>query len=106
MIFLFSYLFFFLSRKLIQEDRIDGGVLFTVAGTGEVITSKDRHLYEILTAITLCNNAQIESGSLVGQPTEGGLLSVAHKAGIPDLRKTTKRLREIPFDSLTKWMAV
>jgi len=91
-----------------KESLTEGGVTMTVDdGTNEKITPQtDRHLAELLRAAVLCNNAQIDSSSVVGQPTEGGLLSVAHKAGIPDFRKTLRRIREIPFSSQTKWMAV
>ncbi|MEN8200220.1 MAG: cation-translocating P-type ATPase [Thermodesulfobacteriota bacterium] len=55
----------------------------------------------------LCNNASLseEGGQwkLVGDPTEGALLTSGGKAGI---RKEGRRLDEIPFDSERKMMSV
>ena len=90
------------------DSLVDGGVVLCAEATGEVIADplKDRDIAELLRAAVLCNNADISTGALIGQPTEGGLLSLAHKLGCPDYRKSTRRLEEIPFDSETKWMAV
>ncbi|PFX20921.1 Calcium-transporting ATPase type 2C member 1 [Stylophora pistillata] len=54
----------------------------------------------------LCNNAQIQDGSLFGQPTEGALIAVGEKLGIDDPRGMNSRTAEIPFNSEKKWMAV
>ena len=90
------------------DSLVEGGVLLRAEATGEVMADplKDRDVAELLRAAVLCNNADISTGQLVGQPTEGGLLSLAHKLGCPDWRRSTRRLAEIPFDSETKWMAV
>jgi len=54
----------------------------------------------------LCNNASMEEGTLLGDPTETALLSVALKAEIKDkkLRAEWKRLNEVPFSSEKKFM--
>eukprot|EP00727_Mastigamoeba_balamuthi_P008064 m51a1_g3879 putative calcium-transporting p-type TPase (907) ;mRNA; f:32706-36032 len=88
-----------------KESLVDGSVEFR-AGNELVTPQKDKHLQELLRACSLCNNASITADALVGQPTEGGLLSVAHKAGLPDYRKQCRRVNEIPFDSISKWMGV
>lgn len=54
----------------------------------------------------ICNNAQIQDGSLFGQPTEGALIAVGQKLGIDDPRGMNLRTAEIPFSSEKKWMAV
>ena len=57
----------------------------------------------------LCNHAMLgdeEGWSIVGDPTEGALLTLAGKAGIwrEDLLKETPLVSEIPFDSVRKRM--
>jgi len=91
-----------------QDSLVDGGVTLTAEATGETIDDplRDRGIAELLRASVLCNDSDIVGGQLIGQPTEGGLLSLAFKLGCPDYRRDTKKIEEIPFDSQTKWMAV
>ncbi|MFA9446748.1 cation-translocating P-type ATPase [Egicoccus sp. AB-alg6-2] len=57
-------------------------------------------------AMTLCNDADVVDGVLVGDPTEGALLVLAAKLGA-DVRQLRRRPRrdELPFDAATKLMA-
>ncbi|MEX2486445.1 MAG: cation-transporting P-type ATPase, partial [Nitriliruptoraceae bacterium] len=57
-------------------------------------------------AMALCNDADVEDGELVGDPTEGALLVLAAKLGA-DLQQLRQRPRrdELPFDAATKLMA-
>lgn len=79
---------------------------------GEVLLplEKDTPLQELLQAALLCNDSQLEEieGRWVikGDPTEGALLVVAAKAGIPirETRLKNLRLEEIPFSSERKRM--
>jgi len=67
----------------------------------------DFQLMQLLKVGLLCNNAQqTYDGSILGNPTEGALLSAALHSGYDDIRKKYTRLEEIPFGSETKWMAV
>lgn len=68
----------------------------------------------LLQACVLCNDAQIVPPSsdkmtwkVIGDPTEGALLSFAGKSNIDlqDVRQRYARLAEIPFDSGSKMMA-
>ncbi|KAH3757419.1 calcium-transporting P-type ATPase, PMR1-type [Pelomyxa schiedti] len=78
-----------------------------VNNKGGVETLKSgSHLYELIKASVCCNNARFNGDSLVGLPTEGALLSLASKAGLPDFRSEIARQSEVPFSSLTKWMGV
>jgi Ca2+-transporting ATPase len=57
----------------------------------------------------LCNHASLEESgnwSVIGDPTEGALLTLAAKAGIwkDELSKKNPFIAEIPFDSLSKRM--
>ncbi|XP_013393466.1 calcium-transporting ATPase type 2C member 1 isoform X2 [Lingula anatina] len=54
----------------------------------------------------LCNNAEIENNTLLGQPTEGALLAAAMKMNLYNLRDGYDRLQEWPFTSDTKKMVV
>jgi Ca2+-transporting ATPase len=80
--------------------------------SGEPITVHSHpHVVKLLEAGSLCNNASFQSGGkgkMLGSPTEGALLCAALKFGLVDPRATTgrQRVKEIPFSSETKWMAV
>jgi P-type Ca2+ transporter type 2C len=60
----------------------------------------------VTAAMVRCNDADIEDGELVGDPTEGALLVLAVKLGadIQQLRQRPRR-DELPFDATTKLMA-
>ncbi|XP_055705047.1 calcium-transporting ATPase type 2C member 1 [Phlebotomus papatasi] len=54
----------------------------------------------------VCNNAVIQNGTLLGQPTEGALLAVAMKGGLYAAADKFVRVQEYPFSSEQKMMAV
>lgn len=64
-------------------------------------------LRELLLPLALCNEAQIVDGQLIGDPTEGALLTLAHKGGIEPAAELAQapRIAEVPFDSSYKFMA-
>lgn len=69
-------------------------------------------LDELLQAVVLCNDAQLEqsadgSWSATGDPTEIALLTLALKGGqsLDALRTRHPRTREVPFDAAIKLMA-
>jgi len=74
----------------------------------------DGNLVEFFNAAVLCNDAKYIlsadelSWKTIGDPTEVSLLTLAQKGGFnpEDIRKRFTRLKEIPFDSETKMMAV
>ncbi|KAL8564591.1 ATPase, P-type (transporting), HAD superfamily, subfamily IC [Nucella lapillus] len=63
-------------------------------------------MYKLLEVGCVCNNAEITSEGLRGQPTEGALLAAAAKAGLHKSRNNYMRLQEWPFSSETKIMTV
>jgi magnesium-transporting ATPase (P-type) len=83
--------------------------------TREQIRS-DRDLYSFFCAIVNCNDAQLvrsaslktsDNWSILGDPTEAALLSLAEKVGlsVERLRELNRRRSEIQFDSNVKIMA-
>ncbi|KKO04630.1 hypothetical protein LCGC14_0084580 [marine sediment metagenome] len=63
-------------------------------------------------AALLCNDAQLHRGddgawSVAGDPMEGALLALAHKAGLDPIaeRARHRRLDDIPFDAAHRFMA-
>ncbi|MEU3764911.1 cation-transporting P-type ATPase [Amycolatopsis keratiniphila] len=91
------------------------GRRYLVSGEGYgfegAITAEDGgevpDLGELLTTAVLCNDAVVQDAALVGDPTEGALVTLAGKAGldVAALRGATPRVSEIPFDSALKYMA-
>uniref|UniRef100_A0A914X336 Calcium-transporting ATPase n=1 Tax=Plectus sambesii TaxID=2011161 RepID=A0A914X336_9BILA len=55
----------------------------------------------------VCNNSSIsENGTLLGQPTEGALIVLGMKTQLDSCRGHYRRLKEMPFNSDTKYMAL
>lgn len=83
------------------------------AAETRIVAQDDPELQPLLTASARCNNATIhpkdgenDGWQVIGDPTEGALLVLATKAGIPSLDSNEKMLFEIPFDSNRKTMSV
>ncbi|HEX2957500.1 MAG TPA: HAD-IC family P-type ATPase [Chitinispirillaceae bacterium] len=72
---------------------------------------KDTDLQRILKVAALCNSAILNGAdsnwNIIGDPTEGALLSAAGKAGLykGELEKDHPLLEEIPFESEKQYMA-
>jgi len=85
---------------------------FVVDGKEHVTLSPSKcdSLRDLLTAATLCNDAHLvqeeEQWKIRGDPTEGGLVVAAAKAGIrkEEIDKQYPRVDEVPFSSETKRM--
>lgn len=60
-----------------------------------------------LVSIALCSDAVVRDGAVVGEPTEGALVTLAAKGGVDvdAVRRDCPRVGEIPFDSAAKYMA-
>lgn len=68
---------------------------------GKTVSAKP--LERMLLVGALCNNAHLNGGKLLGDPTEGALVVSAAKAGIE--QKLDHRLDEVPFSSERKRMS-
>ncbi len=114
-----------LTKNEMTVQRIfAGGKTFEVTGIGyspigdflvggkRIKSSEDLDLQNILRSAVLCNGAQLVNQAdvykVVGDPTEGALLTAAGKAGIIKEKAETEFLfvDEIPFDSERKKMTV
>lgn len=76
---------------------------------GEVQHGRSHPLMEALsTACVVCNNVVPTYGKKrsLGNPTEAALMGFAQKLGLEDLRNDWERIKEIPFTSESKTMAV
>jgi Ca2+-transporting ATPase len=64
-------------------------------------------LQALLMPIALCNESQLRSGQVIGDPMEGALLAVAAKGGFDPLKlkQHYRRIAEIPFETEHKFQA-
>ncbi len=62
-------------------------------------------LQALLLPIALCNDSQLRSGKVIGDPMEGALLAVASKGGFDpeNLKQHYRRIAEIPFAAEHKY---
>lgn len=111
-------------NEMTVQEIYAGGDLFKISGvgyepTGTIALNETPvdprdfpELQEALLCSVLCNSAELiqnsDGYSIVGDPTEGALLTAAAKAGIwkKGLEKEYSFVEEIPFDSERKKMTV
>jgi P-type Ca2+ transporter type 2C len=72
--------------------------------------SDDSALWSLLWGFALCNDALLQytdnQWQILGDPTEGALLVLAHKAGIEVSPQSYSRVQESPFDSDRQRMSI
>jgi Ca2+-transporting ATPase len=87
---------------------------YTVSGTGYDLAGRVQHaagrssiVDDVILPFVIANDASLVDGEVVGDPTEGALLVLGHKAGIDveTSRQTIPRLATLPFDPAYKLMA-
>ncbi|GLX35947.1 ATPase [Streptomyces roseochromogenus] len=87
---------------------------YTVSGTGYELAGKIHHaagsatdIEDAILPYLVASDAKLVDGRVVGDPTEGALLVLAHKAGldIEGTREGLPRLATLPFDPGYKLMA-
>ncbi|CAG9538346.1 unnamed protein product [Cercopithifilaria johnstoni] len=83
---------------------LEGG-LCTV-GSERVVGYSHPSISRVIEIGCICNNAIISDGVLIGQPTEGALLVLGMKTQLNEQVKNYKLIKEIPFTSESKFMAV
>ncbi len=84
--------------------------LFTISkGThyDEKLSSDDKSVTELVWGLALCNDTIISHGNLLGDPTETALTAYAKLSGVKlkELKSSSPRVDEIPFDSKRKLMS-
>jgi Ca2+-transporting ATPase len=106
-----------LTRNEMTATRVwAGGRIHTVTGAGfaplgEIEDAQSNPAVHLLLDIgRAANNASLEQGSdgqwsVEGNPTDGALLAIAGKLGLPTAPNSTSRIDEIPFSSASKYMA-
>ncbi|KPH97034.1 ATPase, P-type (transporting), HAD superfamily, subfamily IC [Actinobacteria bacterium OV450] len=87
---------------------------YTVSGTGYGLEGKVHHaagsaagIEDAILPYVVASDAKLVGGRVVGDPTEGALLVLAHKAGLDTdaTRDALPRLATLPFDPEYKLMA-
>ncbi|KOG50149.1 ATPase [Streptomyces virginiae] len=87
---------------------------YTVSGTGYGLEGKVHHaagsaagIEDAILPYVVASDAELVDGAVVGDPTEGALLVLAHKAGLDTdaTRNALPRLATLPFDPEYKLMA-
>jgi Ca2+-transporting ATPase len=111
-------------NQMTVREVYAGGALYTVTGAGydpngelrgadgKPVDTPLGPLRDLLATVALCNNAalQLREGvwRVVGDPTEGALLTLVAKAGVPreSIVSSNQVLKELPFDSDRKRMTI
>lgn len=101
-------------NQMTVVEVLDPGDRYTVSGTGYGLAGKIHHAVgsapdiedAILPYLVACD-AKLVDGRVVGDPTEGALLVLGHKAGldVDATRERFPRLATLPFDPSYKLMA-
>jgi Ca2+-transporting ATPase len=111
-------------NEMTVREVYAGGARYHVTGAGydprgsvlDTINQKvdvpEGPLRDLLATAALCNNAILQKGDegwrVVGDPTEGALLTLAAKGGVPreSIVSSNQVVKELPFDSDRKRMTI
>jgi P-type Ca2+ transporter type 2C len=101
-------------NQMTAVEVLDPTDRYTVSGSGYELEGKVHHaagstdtIDEAILPYVVASDATLVDGKVVGDPTEGALLVLAHKAGldIDATRERFPRLATLPFDPTYKLMA-
>ena len=101
-------------NQMTAVEVIDPANRYTISGTGYSLEGKVHHVAGSTATIEnailpylIASDAKLVDGKVVGDPTEGALLVLGHKAGldIDATRELLPRLATLPFDPTYKLMA-
>ena len=101
-------------NQMTAVEVVDAGDRYTVSGIGYGLEGKVHHaagtspsIEAAILPYVVASDAQLVDGRVVGDPTEGALLVLGHKAGldIDATRERLPRLATLPFDPTYKLMA-
>ncbi len=93
----------------LTQNKMTVQKVFTLDSTAtcEEVSSNDTKFNDLIKSSVLCNDSSIGENGEVGDPTETALLAFSNKVygNDYDIRKTIRRLCELPFDSDRKLMS-
>ena len=101
-------------NQMTAVEVIDPTDRYTISGSGYELEGSVHHaagstdtIEDAILPYVVASDAKLVEGKLVGDPTEGALLVLAHKAGIDAdaTRERYPRLATLPFDPTYKLMA-
>ncbi len=101
-------------NQMTAIEVVDPTDRYTISGSGYELAGQVHHaagdsdtIDEAILPYLIANDAKLVDGTVVGDPTEGALLVLAHKAGldIEATRERLPRLATLPFDPTYKLMA-
>jgi Ca2+-transporting ATPase len=101
-------------NQMTAVELVDPVDRYTISGIGYELEGKVHHavgsstsLDDAVIPFIIASDAKLVDGKVVGDPTEGALLVLAHKAGldIEASRERLPRLATLPFDPTYKLMA-
>jgi P-type Ca2+ transporter type 2C len=101
-------------NQMTAVEVLDPTDRFTITGTGYSLEGQISHaaggtntIEAAILPYVVASDAKLVDGKVVGDPTEGALLVLAHKAGldIEATREELPRLATLPFDPTYKLMA-
>jgi len=101
-------------NQMTAVEVLDPTDRYTITGSGYSLEGKISHpagktdtLDAAILPYVIASDTKLVDGKVVGDPTEGALLVLAHKAGmdIEETREQLPRLATLPFDPTYKLMA-
>ena len=101
-------------NQMTAVELVDAVDRYTISGIGYGLEGKVLHaagttlsVDDAILPYVIASDAKLVNGKVVGDPTEGALLVLAHKAGldIEASREAHPRLATLPFDPTYKLMA-
>ncbi|MGZ4483125.1 MAG: cation-translocating P-type ATPase [Nocardioidaceae bacterium] len=101
-------------NQMTAVEVVDPTDRYTITGTGYGLDGSVRHasgasdsIEAAILPFVVANDATLVEGEVVGDPTEGALLVLGHKAGLDldETRDRLPRLATVPFDPAYKLMA-
>jgi P-type Ca2+ transporter type 2C len=101
-------------NQMTAVEVIDPSDRFTISGSGYELEGEVLHaagssdtIEDAILPYIVASDARLVDGKVVGDPTEGALLVLAHKAGldVDGTRERYPRLATLPFDPTYKLMA-
>jgi Ca2+-transporting ATPase len=101
-------------NQMTAVEVLDPTDRYTITGSGYSLEGRVEHaagtsdsIEDAILPFVVANDAQIVDGTVVGDPTEGALLVLGHKAGVDvdATRERLPRLATLPFDPTYKLMA-